>query len=111
MKSNLFIKISLVYWIVQAVLMFSITGFGSVPQLLGIVLLLLSILSLIMNNANYDILFALFLILYSVCVLIGGVLLMTFFRQEVYFQLIVILVIIYNFFLSIKTFLISRNRI
>ena len=101
MKSNLFIKISLVYWIVQAVLMFSITGFGSVPQLLGIVLLLLSILSLIMNNANYDILFALFLILYSVCVLIGGV----------YFQLIIILVIIYNFFLSIKTFLISRNRI
>ena len=101
MKSNLFIKISLVYWIVQAVLMFSITGFGSVPQLLGIVLLLLSILSLMMNNANYDILFALFLILYSVCVLIGGV----------YFQLIIILVIIYNFFLSIKTFLISRNRI
>lgn len=111
MKSNLFIKISLVYWIVQAVLMFTVTGFGSVPQLLGTVLLLLSILSLVMKNTNYNILFALFLILYSMCVLVGGVLLMIFFRQEVYFQLIIILVIIYNFFLSIKTFLISRNRI
>jgi len=111
MKSNLFIKISLVYWIVQAVLMFTVTGFGSVPQLLGTVLLLLSILSLVMKNTNYNILFALFLILYSVCVLVGGVLLMIFFRQEVYFQLIIILVVIYNFFLSIKTFLISRNRI
>lgn len=111
MKSNLFIKISLVYWIVQAVLMFTVTGFGSVPQLLGTVLLLLSILSLVMKNTNYNILFALFLILYSVCVLVGGVLLMIFFRQEVYYQLIIILVVIYNFFLSIKTFLISRNRI
>lgn len=111
MKSNLFIKISLVYWIVQAVLMFTVTGFGSVPQLLGTVLLLLSILSLVMKNTNYNILFALFLILYSMCFLVGGVLLMIFFRQEVYFQLIIILVVIYNFFLSIKTFLISRNRI
>lgn len=111
MKSNLFIKISLVYWIVQAVLLFFVTGFGSVPQLLGIVLLLLSILSLIMKNTNYNILFALFLILYSTCFLVGGVLLMIFFRQEVYFQLIVISVLVCNFFLSIKMFLISRNSI
>lgn len=79
MKSNLFIKISLVYWIVQAVLMFSITGFGSVPQLLGIVLLLLSILSLMMNNANYDITICIVLnFVFLCCVLIGGVLLMNF---------------------------------
>lgn len=110
MKSNFFIKISLVYWIVQAMLIFSITGIGFLPQLLGIALLLLSTLLWVIRNITYNILFALFLILYSVCFLVGSVLFMIFFRQEFYFQLTIILIIISNFFLSIKTLIISRNN-
>jgi len=98
---NQIIKLSPYFWLAQACLVFTISGLGSVPQIVGVSLFLINITKLFVNNKYYNVIYSILLVTYSICFLVIIGILTIFFNQNILFFPIVIL----NFFISIKTYL------
>jgi len=66
MKINKQIDISSIFWILQSIVLFTMTGFGIETKLLSIVLFGLSMANIITNNKTFKFIYSIVLLVYSI---------------------------------------------
>lgn len=108
-KNKLFINISVVYWIIQAIIIFSMQGFGIIPKILSISILIVCIFKWIISNRKYDNLYSILMIIYSIIYLILTAILLIFFGEKNIVYLSLILITLLNLTISISTFILLNK--
>jgi hypothetical protein len=100
------------YWLIQAVLILFIMGFGLIPLLWSIILSVICILRIIIKSNTYSILFSVILMLYSL-VFASFVLLYSIFFYRFHSELynLAIIIALINLAVSISLFVITRKTI
>ena len=104
----------LVYWIAQAIFLLFVKGFGTLPIIMSVIVLLLCIIGLFIRGAGYNIGASIILFLYSIMLCIMVIILYLFFPPRgsghILF-LVFLLIILLNFILSALMIKQARKRI
>ena len=103
-KNKLFINISVIYWIIQAIIIFSMQGFGIIPKILSVSILVVCLLKWIVPNGRCNYLYSVLMIVYSVIYLTLTGILLIFFGEKNIVYLSLILIALLNLSISISTF-------
>lgn len=108
-KNRLFVNISVVYWIIQAIIIFNMHGFDIIPKILSISILIVCLLKWIVSSPICNYLYSVSMIVYSIIYLIIIGILFVFFGETNIVYLSLILIGLLNLVISISVF-IRQNR-
>jgi hypothetical protein len=110
-KSKVFINLSVVYWIIQAIVIFNMHGFGILPKILSVSIFTLGLSKWITSNQKWNYLYSVLMIVYSIVYLILTGILFLFFGEKNIIYLSLILVALLNLGISISTLiLLNKNK-
>jgi len=93
------------YWIIQAIFLLFVKGFGSLPIIMSVIVLLLCIIGFFMKGHGYKVGTSIILFLYSIVLCIMFILFFLFFPPRgsngYILYLVFLLIILLNFTLSV----------
>lgn len=100
-RNRIVINLSIIYWIIQAVLLFNIHGFGIIPEVTAVCVLTVCVLRWVIPGKKYFFIYGVLMILYSFAYAIANVILLIFFKQENSIFSLLLSIIALNFIVSI----------
>ena len=110
-KINLFVNLTVMYWLIQAIIIFDTQGFGNFPKKLSISIFIICLLKWIISNSKCDFFYSVSMIVYSVIYLVGTGLILLFFGRMDFIYLSLALIALLNLGISILTYVfLCKNR-
>lgn len=109
LKHGIFWNLKLGYWIVQAILLFGTKGYGLLPVITAIAIILLCIYVFFCSNSRNCMILSLLFIVYSVFFAFIAII-SSVFIHEIFFKTMFFMITIVNLIISISMFVdVKRN--
>lgn len=109
LKHEIFWNLKLGYWIVQAILLFGTKGYGLLPVITAIAIILLCIYVFFCSNSRNCMILSLLFIVYSVFFAFIAII-SSVFIHEIFFKTMFFMITIVNLIISISMFVdVKRN--